>query len=1067
MKTRAIIALALLISIQLSIYADVYPYPWKDLETYQRFEKEQLVINDNLISDKYTVRVRDLTNNSDWIDITTLSMHPRIHQEHPITGGNAVTSFQSDRSMSFAPFAFTNEIEVEVTKLFGSKANRIVVSPKACNLNPHYFDGKKVRFVMRKWGYISINFVCADNQDDNRNGGMDIKHGMMIFADYPEEVTNDYAIPNQTDKGVVVWNNQTDIETLREADILYFPPGVHQMKRHKDNTQVYLTDAEAMKAAPLYHGQLRFRKTQKIYIAPGAYVLGCFNNRGYPDCYIYGRGVISGRDHYMHEILIPKIVDGKWILETATKEAFISMAGNRSQMHGVVMTEAYHHTCPSGPESKIKHIKILGYSSNNDGVRPGENSLVDGIFIKTSDDYDYARSLHTVRNSYFWPGVNGSIGQLGWNNLGNGYAQYYDNFLFNSEWSSEGKGNSGMIGSKASSGIKLTDNRIENLYIEDPTNYLVIAQIGEGETSMNPPAGYFKDFVFKNIKVEYPFCLPSEIDKPIKQVMKGCPNNFLTGWKYTNLIVDGCLVTWDNHKQYFDLELTGTNGNNEDAKKYVSNITFDSEGTIHNISIRINGAGTVRPRGHESVIDCPSESNQTVSFLPDEGNRIKDVKIDGVSRGAIQCYTFHKIKANHSIEVSFEPGDNYLNTPPVTSQRQKVNVSVKSKDGELVSGIKLVTDYQYKISSADKVVEFELYPGEYPLYAYHGDTQIAELRLVVGEENLDVELHVNIASYTGIPWNKAPFSFGSDNSANFNPTNRIQGWMYDIGSVLLPSTGENSVPADAFTGNYNVVAACLQTKVQSSTPYDIRKEKAEEMGITLDGTDNTAREQYGTLIWKSDRSTFDQGGAGTRYTCRFDEGKYRIIARAYGSSNNNFAYSFTIRRKDNFQIVFQESMHNKTDIQNGVIVADKNGVTDEKYNLLGATEATNITWCLYNKEIDIEQSGEYIIEYTHPRTPALGGVLGEITFEHIPSDPVGIERTSRSKDSPEAFIDTENRLHVTDGEEVSIYNLVGQKLSITKIEGSSILPLHLQPGIYIVQIRQGEVMKSLKITVRK
>lgn len=142
-------------------------------------------------------------------------------------------------------------------------------------------------------------------------------------------------------------------------------------------------------------------------------------------------------------------------------------------------------------------------------------------------------------------------------------------------------------------------------------------------------------------------------------------------------------------------------------------------------------------------------------------------------------------------------------------------------------------------------------------------------------------------------------------------------------------------------------------------------------------------------------------------------------------------------------------------------------MTDEKYNLLGATEATNITWCLYNKEIDIEQSGEYIIEYTHPRTPALGGVLGEITFEHIPSDPVGIERTSRSKDSPEAFIDTENRLHVTDGEEVSIYNLVGQKLSITKIEGSSILPLHLQPGIYIVQIRQGEVMKSLKITVRK
>ena len=160
-------------------------------------------------------------------------------------------------------------------------------------------------------------------------------------------------------------------------------------------------------------------------------------------------------------------------------------------------------------------------------------------------------------------------------------------------------------------------------------------------------------------------------------------------------------------------------------------------------------------------------------------------------------------------------------------------------------------------------------------------------------------------------------------------------------------------------------------------------------------------------------------------------------------------------------------MHNKTDIQNGVIVADKNGVADEKYNLLGATEATNITWCVYNKEIEIEQSGEYIVEYTHLRTPALGGVLGEITFEHIPSGSVGIEETTRPEDLPKAFVDTGNRLHVTDGEEISIYNLIGQKLRTAKIEGTSILPLHLQPGAYIVRIRKGEVMNSVKIIVRK
>jgi hypothetical protein len=281
----------------------------------------------------------------------------------------------------------------------------------------------------------------------------------------------------------------------------------------------------------------------------------------------------------MHEVLIPEIVNSVWQLKTQTKEAFVDFIGtNDANLHGVVITEAFHHTCPSGKSSVIKHIKILGYCSNNDGVRPGENSVVDGIFIKTSDDYDYARSPHEVKNCVFWPGVNGAVGMLGWNDLGTGYAEYRNNFIINAEWSSIDKRNTGVIGSVADAGISLQQDVLENIYIENLTSYLANATVeGSGAN------GFLKDFTFKNIKVEYPFQLPN--GTPCKQRMKGCANNPQTGFTFTNLVVDGNLVTWNNYKNHFDLNLTGSNGNNDDNAKNVHDVTFNSLGTIHKITV--------------------------------------------------------------------------------------------------------------------------------------------------------------------------------------------------------------------------------------------------------------------------------------------------------------------------------------------------------------------------------------------------------------------------------------------------------------------------------------------------
>ena len=50
-------------------------------------------------------------------------------------------------------------------------------------------------------------------------------------------------------------------------------------------------------------------------------------------------------------------------------------------------------------------------------------------------------------------------------------------------------------------------------------------------------------------------------------------------------------------------------------------------------------------------------SNKTFTITPDEGYYISDVKIDGISQGAINLYTFEDVRADHTIEAIFAKND--------------------------------------------------------------------------------------------------------------------------------------------------------------------------------------------------------------------------------------------------------------------------------------------------------------------------------------------------------------------------------------------------------------------------
>jgi len=643
----------------ISLFAQITNYPWPALAS--------------LKSDKYTIRVREIAANgtaSAWITPFAFLSMPRdydvykhgfaasefVNGEHNRVGGTAASSFLQDRNMTFSMFAFAGKIEVEVTKDFGTAASRVNIAPKGYGFEPHFFDGKTVRFYMDRPEYVSVDFVSADNRDDDRFGGDDIKYSVMIFADKPESEAG-YVIPKTTDPGVVVYNDNVDLATLRAASIIYFPAGEHNLKNHKDNDMSWYYSTAEYNAAMLYHGKLNLGKDgQKVYLAPGAYVSGAFHSNGKKNNWMYGRGIVSGRNHLMHEIIDP--VSGtngiEYIQTTQSKEAFCAF-GDDAVYNGIMFLEAYHHTCPSGKSTTINDIKIIGWSSNNDGIRPGANSTIDHIFIKTSDDYDYARDKHTVTNSVFWPGVNGAVGQLGWNNLGVGYAEYKNNYIINCEWSDANKGNVGVLnGSMSDAGIKLELNKLENIYLEGTVNYLVNCAVSSGTA-----VGYYRDFTFKNIIVEKPF--QNTNGTLVKQKMQGIGGTVLENWTFTNLIVNGELITQNNYKTYFDLNLDAQN--NDDAK-LCKNIIFNSTGTFYTVTCTVGAGGSVSPSGVGGVIQSIAGTDQIVTIVPAAGKKISKVIVDGVDKGRQQYIQFENIAANHTIEVEFATGNDYYDFAP-------------------------------------------------------------------------------------------------------------------------------------------------------------------------------------------------------------------------------------------------------------------------------------------------------------------------------------------------------------------------------------------------------------------
>ena len=80
------------------------------------------------------------------------------------------------------------------------------------------------------------------------------------------------------------------------------------------------------------------------------------------------------------------------------------------------------------------------------------------------------------------------------------------------------------------------------------------------------------------------------------------------------------------------------------------NVTANFVVSTYTINVTENLGGNISPSG---LVTVNSGGSQTFTITPNAGYHITDVKVDGVSVGAVMTYTFNNLNASHSIGVSF------------------------------------------------------------------------------------------------------------------------------------------------------------------------------------------------------------------------------------------------------------------------------------------------------------------------------------------------------------------------------------------------------------------------------
>ena len=129
------------------------------------------------------------------------------------------------------------------------------------------------------------------------------------------------------------------------------------------------------------------------------------------------------------------------------------------------------------------------------------------------------------------------------------------------------------------------------------------------------------------------------------------------------------------------------------------NVYVEDPSQIHTITATAGEGGSIDPSGSVQISDGRS---RTFTITPEEGHFIQDVQVDGKSVGTPTSYTFSKVTADHTIEVTFGGSGN---------AEQLIDENFES--GAMPSGWKLEQTNTTGINATWKIYK---YSGQYGLY---------------------------------------------------------------------------------------------------------------------------------------------------------------------------------------------------------------------------------------------------------------------------------------------------------------------------------------------------------------
>jgi hypothetical protein len=496
-------------------------------------------------SDKYEVFVK--AGNAPEVPLQVLMSDVNYKTMYD---GDWMKNENKNRTFSFVHLDYDTTgpaLQFRIVKKFGDPSNSVVISPKSYGYTPVMSTANEVVFTMNEHAkYISIKFEGADNETPTKKW---IKNMLCLFVDPPESQK-----PDPTAPGVIQYSNSVNATALKNAQIIYFPAGYHNLRQYQHPGTSVTTD-----------GKITLHNGQSIYLEGGAFVEGIIERSNYSDKNqkIFGRGIWTGRQYYWKN----------HPMHSGIEYGQLISIGDQAQVQGIMYMESPNHGIV-GRKVHIENVKFLGWHSNHDGMRVGAGSEIAHSFSRAVDDHFYNFGIH-VHHCVLWAGHNGAIMTYGWggeagsNNYGAGASLMEEIDIINPEWTGLGN-NNGLIMSQqgynhptidygtGSATTILRNIRMEgtipaitNLKPRSSSGGNIAVQVDNQEVT------FLGDLILENISVEAQFT---------KGVIRGELNPSYNGnavWyvkdvQFKNITIGGQCITQANKSDFFEQDAATT-----------------------------------------------------------------------------------------------------------------------------------------------------------------------------------------------------------------------------------------------------------------------------------------------------------------------------------------------------------------------------------------------------------------------------------------------------------------------------------------------------------------------------